>query len=140
MATNGICKIRVKGTEYPLYFNIQAVEELSDRVGQNKSSSPFKIMSDMIYAGMVGHAAANDLPYPDPKEVYKLCEDFKEEKDGDDQYTLIDKCYCESLWGKRHIEKMQELKKKLDTLIAEAETKPKPQSKPTTGKRSKNTA
>lgn len=118
MANNGITKVIVKGVEYPLYFNIQATEEFTNRLFENSSSSPFKILVDMIYSGMVGHAASKNLPYPKFEDVYKLCEEFMEEEDSAEQYDDIDRVFVESKWGKKKIEELEDLKKKAEEMMS----------------------
>lgn len=113
MANNGITKIIVKGVEYPLYFNIQATEEFTNRLFDNVSSSPFKVMVDMIYSGMVGHAASKNIAYPKFEDIYAICEDFVEEEDSKEQYVEIDRVFTESKWGKKKIEELEDLKKKV---------------------------
>lgn len=113
MASNGITKIIVKGVEYPLYFNIQAVEEFTNRIFDNVSSSPFKVMVDMIYSGMVGHAASKNIAYPKFEDVYKICEEFMDEEDSAEQYEEIDRVFVQSKWGSKKIEELEDIKKKV---------------------------
>lgn len=113
MASNGITKIIVKGVEYPLYFNIQATEEFTNRIFDNVSSSPFKVMVDMIYSGMVGYAASKNIAYPKFEDVYKICEDFMDEKDSAEQYEEIDRVFVQSKWGSKKIEELEDIKKKI---------------------------
>ena len=116
MASNGITKIIVKGVEYPLYFNIQATEEFTNRIFDNVSSSPFKVMVDMIYSGMVGYAASKNIAYPKFEDVYKICEDFMDEKDSAEQYEEIDRVFVQSKWGSKKIEELEDIKKKIEEM------------------------
>lgn len=116
---NGVCDIRIEGVTYPLLFNIQANEELTASLMENPSPSNFKIMSDMIYAGMVGYAASEGIKYPARKDVYALCEKFLEEDDSKEQYEAVDKCYCTSTWGKKTIEDLDETKKKMEAITTQ---------------------
>lgn len=135
MATNGICSIRVKGVEYPLYFGRQAVEELALRTEANFSSNSFKILLDMVYAGMSAHAAKNGMPYPKESDVYQLVEDFLEEEDSAEQHDAIDECFKQSKYGSDYLKQLDDLKKKMDSLVKKVKS-----VKKTTGKTSKSTA
>lgn len=134
MATNGICSIRVKGVEYPLYFGRQAIEELALRTEANFSTSPFKILVDLIYSGMCAHAARKDIPFPKYEDVYELCEDFEDEEDSAEQYMAVDECFKASKYGSDYIDKLNDTKKKMERLAREAKSIIK-----RTGKTSKST-
>jgi len=129
MATNGICSIRVKGTEHPLYFGMLAIEEVSSRLGDNPSSNLVKIVTDMVYGGMCNHAFRNDRPFPTYESVADLVEELFDEEDSNEQYMALDTCFRESKHGSKWMQKMEELKKKVMELTEQkAETMEMPES------------
>lgn len=121
MATNGICHIRVKEVKYPLYFGMLAIEELVNRLDRSDSDNHVKILTDMVFSGMCNHAYRQDLEFPKYSEVCDLIEDFFDEEDSSEQYVAIDLCFKESKHGSRWVEKLEELKKKIETMTEIAE-------------------
>lgn len=114
MATNGTCKITVKGVEYPLYFGRMAIEEIARRTEISISPNHYKLFLDMVYGAMCNHTLTLDVPVPFPTigEVNAIVEDFYDEEDSKEQQETVDKCFRECKWGKEYINKVDDLKKK----------------------------
>ncbi|NGM63507.1 hypothetical protein G5B30_16480 [Sphingobacterium sp. SGG-5] len=122
MATNGICSIKVKGVEYPLYFGMLAIEEVGNRMGNNPSSNMVKITTDIVYAGMCNWAFRKDLVYPTYESVSDIIEDLFDEEDASEQYINIDKCFRESKYGSKLINAVEDVKKKVMKDLKKPET------------------
>lgn len=129
MEQNGICFIKVKGIEYPLYFNRMAIQEVAMRTEAATSPNDFKVTVDLVYGGMCAYNYSKDLPYPKFSDVYQIVEDFYEEEDCVEQLSEINKCFVESKYGKEYLSAFSDIKKKLSKL----KTKSKKQPQPSTG-------
>lgn len=68
---NGRYNLIIEGVEYPLYFNMPAVEEFTKRQKENAAHNNMKIVVDMIYSGMVGYSASNRTQPPVYRDVYE---------------------------------------------------------------------
>lgn len=134
--SNGNCEIQVGGVKHSLYFGRQAVEEFARRMEKYLSDNGFKIAVDMVYAGITNYNTKNDIPVPTFPEVYDLVEKLADEKDYNEQYETVAKCFWESKYGSDYSRKIEELKKKVEQEIQEM-TAEQPTS---TGPSSENTA
>ena len=119
--TNGICEIRVQGVKHPLYFGRLAQEEITRRTDANILGNSVKILTDMVFAGKVNHANKNELPFPTYGEVSDLVEALYEEEDAQEQISAMDECFRESKYGKQLLDGWEDLKKKMEELVAEQE-------------------
>lgn len=150
---NGICKITVQGVEHTLYFSRLAQEELSRRSFLNAIPNNVKLLGDIIYSGLIGHAHRNDLQYPSYGQVQDLVEEWLDEEDFEEQNAAVDKCFRESKYGSRMLaewgdtaKKLEGLEQKMAESKAERTTEASPAKKPrsrktaSTGKTSANTA
>lgn len=126
--TNGMTKITVGGKEYPLRFGRAAVEEMSRRSAENLSANRVKMFTDLVFSGMMNNAIANDLPFPSYPEAYEMVEEFQDEPDASEQQNEIWGVFEQSRWGAEWLTKLEEVKKKVDQAVtnAEAESTGKP--------------
>lgn len=124
--SNGICEIIVGGEKHALYFNRQAVEEVAMRTEANISGNGFKVLCDLVYAGICAGRARQDLPYPAWHEVYALVEQLYEQEDGTEQQATIHHCFNTSKYGAQYLEKLEEIKKKAEAMMAPAPAVKKP--------------
>ena len=114
---NGNCVITIGGIDYPLYFGRLAVEEFAKRTEQHLSPNGFKIATDMVYAGMINFQSRNNLPLSPYSEVYDLMEAFSDEENWEENFRQIDEAFFDSKYGSQYKDKIEELKKKLETEI-----------------------
>lgn len=119
METNGITKIIVGGKEYPLLFGRAAVEEMSRRSSEKLSNNGVKLLTDLVYSGLLNRAIKDDSEFPSYSDVYDLVEDFQLEEDSSEQYEKIWKIFESSRWGSQWLEKLNEIKKKVDLAMEE---------------------
>lgn len=116
--TNGVAEIRVGGITYPLLFGRAAAQEMSDRTLSNLSGNPVKLLTDLVYSGMMNNAILNSQKFPSQTEVYLLVEDFSDEKDMLEQEKALWDTFEASKWGSKWNEEIAEVKKKATELLA----------------------
>lgn len=119
--TNGRCVFRVKGVEYPLYFNIPACEEFTKRLDRSIVDNEFQTVADMVYSGLFGFALSVDKPAPVWSEVYDLVVLFYEEEDFISQVEHINEVFSNSKEGAKVIGAVEEIKKKIQTILEETQ-------------------
>lgn len=120
-ATNGITKITIGGEQYPLRFGRAAVEEMSRRSGENLSVNATKMLTDLVFSGMLNHSLAKDEQLPSYPDVYELIEAFQDEEDSSEQYAHLWETFEKSRWGSEWMSKLDDVKKKVEAAIAEGE-------------------
>lgn len=123
MSANPNSKIRIGGVEYPLYFGMQAAEEVGRRTEQYLTQNSFKIFVDIVYAGMSNHFTKLDVPPLSYKDVYELVEEFVNEDDSSEQQDAIARAFNESKYGSELLQKYEDIKKKLEKATAEVKKK-----------------
>lgn len=106
---------------HDLYFGMQAVEEFALRLSKYVSGNPFKISVDMVYSGIANFMTKNDVPPMSYTEVYEMMEEAHEaDPEGfTKQMQAIEKEFWESKYGVKYLEKLSELKKKVEQEIAD---------------------
>lgn len=145
-----IVEIEGERKEFTLYFARQAVEEFARRLAAHLTDNSFKLLTDMVYAGLANFHTKMDLPHMPYHEVYALMETFAEQEDYEKQYADIQEAFWSSKHGQKYQEAIAETKKKVEQEMAaltrpetavEKPTKPRPQKKPrSTGTTSKDIA
>lgn len=115
--TNGVAEIRIGGKVYPLLFNRAAVQEMSERSQRNLSSNGVKLLSDLVYSGMLNHCIRHELSFPNYSEVVAMIEDdFPDEEDAIEQEKLLWEVFETSRWGSKWVNELNEIKKKVQKI------------------------
>lgn len=114
--TNGIAEIRVNGNVHQLLFGRAAVQEMSDRSITNLSSNGTKLLTDLIYSGLMNHNIKFDLPRVEYSDVYDLVEQFADEEDASDQEKKLWETFEASRWGSQWVDELNKIKKKVETM------------------------
>lgn len=122
--TNGMAKITVEGVEYPLLFARAAVQEMTKRSLGNPSANEVKLLTDLVFSGMLNFAIFSDGIYPVYTEVYKLVEKFADEETASTQEELLWVTFESSRWGAEWRERLEEAKKKLDLMTEQIKANP----------------
>lgn len=123
--TNGIAEITVGGEKIPLLFGRAAAQEMSNRSIENLSGNEIKLLTDLVYSGMLNHAIANDFPFPKYNETYSLVERFADEENAFEQQESIWETFQASRWGSEWAKAIEGAKKKVEELqkaIEQSET------------------
>lgn len=128
--------VEVKGErkEFILYFARQAVEEFARRLAAHLTDNSFKLLTDMVYAGLANYHTKMDMPHMPYHEVYALMEDFAEQEDYEKQYVDIQEAFWSSKHGQKYQATIADLKKKAEQELQDLK-KPQETKKPTGGKR-----
>ena len=117
--SNGICKIKVKGTDYTLRFQRAAVQYIAETLGKDFVANPFKSTLELVYAGMLNESVFRQSAAPSWEEVYNLVDDFHDEEDATEQLTAVNKAFEDGRWGGDFMRKIEELKKKMEGMELE---------------------
>lgn len=139
-----IVEVEGERKEFILYFARQAVEEFARRLAAHLTDNSFKLLTDMVYAGLANYHTKMDLPHMPYHEVYALMEDFAEQEDYEKQYVDIQEAFWSSKHGQKYQATIADLKKKAEQELQELK-KPQETKKPTrkkpenTGTTSKDT-
>lgn len=112
--------VKVKGVEYPLYFNLPACEEFTKRLDRSIVDSEFRTIADMVYSGLFGFSVSVDKPAPAWRDVYELVTLFHEEPDFVEQVESMNEVFSNSKEGARVLGQVEELKKKIQAMMEEA--------------------
>lgn len=115
-----VSEITIGGVKYPLLFGVAAAREMSMRTSENISGNDVKLTQDLLYAGRMNHAIANDLPIPSYTEAYQIVEILYEEEDGQEKQTKIWAEFEESKAGRDWLAKIEESKKKIQEILLQA--------------------
>lgn len=132
-----IVEVEGERKEFILYFARQAVEEFARRLAAHLTDNSFKLLTDMVYAGLANYHTKMDLPHMPYHEVYALMEDFAEQEDYEKQYVDIQEAFWSSKHGQKYQATIADLKKKAEQELQELK-KPQETKKPT-GKKRENT-
>lgn len=116
-----VSEIKIGGVTYPLRFGVASASEMSMRTAENISGNDFKLTQDLIYAGRMNHAIANDLPIPSYSEAYEITEDLYEDEEGQEKQTKMWAEFEESKAGRSWLEKIAESKKKIQEILQTVE-------------------
>lgn len=102
---NGICEITVSGKKHRLEFGMIAVEEFQRLSLMNPSKNVTKIITDLIYSGILNRCI-NDLePAPAYREIAALVQEVSKEPDFEAQWATVLNCYELSKNGGEEIKK-----------------------------------
>lgn len=121
--TNGYIDIKIGAETYGLFFGRQSVEEFARRTEKYLSDNSFKIATDMVFSGMANYATKHELPVLPYEQVYDLMEEFSDQEDYNAQYAKVAETFWESKYGSDYREKLEELKKKVETEIEDLKEK-----------------
>ena len=129
-----IVEVEGERKEFILYFARQAIEEFARRLAAHLTDNSFKLLTDMVYAGLANYHTKMDLPHMPYHEVYALMEDFAEQEDYEKQYVDIQEAFWSSKHGQKYQATIADLKKKAEQELQELK-KPQETKKPTAKKR-----
>lgn len=129
-----IVEVEGERKEFILYFARQAVEEFARRLAAHLTDNSFKLLTDMVYAGLANYHTKMDQPHMPYHEVYTLMEDFAEQEDYEKQYVEIQEAFWSSKHGQKYQATIADLKKKAVQELAELK-KPQETKKPARKKR-----
>lgn len=107
--------IKVAGKEHTLRFGRYAIEEVILRTADNPSQSTFKIVCDIIYAGICDEMFRLDIRrVPKYEQVSELVEQLYDEPDASEQIDRVCNVFENSKNGKRLIADLKSSIEKLD--------------------------
>ena len=97
MSGNGRHTLNIKGVKYPLYFNMPACEEFTNRVSEKKRLDvEFKVVVDLIYCGMLGYSISANEPIPEYSTAYDVADMLYDEDDFEKQIQSANKIFLHS--------------------------------------------
>lgn len=111
---NGLASINVGGKIYPLLFGVAATQEIAKIVEKDYSDNEFTNIHAIIHGGMINHAIKARETLPSWTDTYEVAEAFYAEKDFIEQFNAVNKIFAESRWGSDYLNKLEDLKKKVD--------------------------
>lgn len=119
--SNGRCEIKVgEGAEertFPLLFGLAAVREMARRTVEGFTANEIKVLTDLVYAGRMNAAIADDLPFPSYGECYALIEEFQSRADATEQFDRVWEVFNTSKFGAEWLKTVDEAKKKAIELM-----------------------
>lgn len=116
---NGLTNINVGGKLYPLLFGVAATQEIAKIVEKDYSDNEFTNIHAIIHGGMINHAIKARETLPSWTDTYEVAEAFYAEKDFIAQFNAVNTVFAESRWGSDYLNKLEELKKKVDKQASE---------------------
>lgn len=114
--TNGIAQIKVGGEIHSLLFGRAAVQEMSNRSIKNLTDNSAKLLTDLVFSGIMNHNIKYDLPRVEYSDVYDLVENFADEEDAKEQEKKLWETFEASRWGSQWVDELNEIKKKVQKM------------------------